>query len=362
MDLTRAERVLIYRLGSLGDTIVALPALHLIERAFPASRRMLLTNMPAHAKAPTAFAVLSGSNLVHGFINYPVATRSVRDLARVWWQVRSFGPQVVVYLMPQRGEQSLRRDESFFRFCGAREVIGLPVGDLNEHLYDSQTGRWEHEAARLIRCLRDLGTVDPYDLANWDLRLTPAEEEKAREILAPFRGTPLIACGPGTKMQAKDWGQENWRELLARLSRQLPDHGLVLVGAKDDAEVCHYAGAEWRGPVINVCGLLTPRETASVLKHSELFLGPDSGPMHVAAACGVPCAIAFSARQNPGIWFPIGQNHHVVYRNVACRNCMLETCIENAKRCLTSITVDEMLQAATEAWKNGQRARDAHLA
>ncbi len=361
MDFTKVERVLIYRLGSLGDTIVALPALHLIERAFPASQRMLLTNMPAHAKAATAFAVLSGSNLVHDFINYPVATRSVRDLARVWWQVRRFGPQVVVHLS-HRDEQSLRRDKSFFKFCGAREVIGLPVGDPRQRLYDAQTGRWEHEAARLVRCLRDLGTVDPNDLANWDLRLTQAEEEKAREVLAPFRGTPLIACGPGTKMQAKDWGQENWRELLARLSRQLPDHGLVLVGAGDDAEVSQYASAEWRGPVINLCGLLTPRESASVLKHSELFLGPDSGPMHVAAACGVPCAVVFSARQNPGIWYPIGQNHRIVYHDVPCKNCMLETCIENRKKCITSITVDEMLQAAMEAWKNGQQARDAQRA
>ena len=46
------RKVLIYRLGSLGDTVVALPCFHLIERTFPGAERVLLTNFPVHAKAP----------------------------------------------------------------------------------------------------------------------------------------------------------------------------------------------------------------------------------------------------------------------------------------------------------------------
>ena len=57
------KKVLIYRLGSLGDTTVALPCFHLIERAFPASERVLLTNFPVHAKAPASAAVLGDSGL-----------------------------------------------------------------------------------------------------------------------------------------------------------------------------------------------------------------------------------------------------------------------------------------------------------
>ena len=51
-----------------------------------------------------------------------------------------------------------------------------------------------------------------------------------------------------------------------------------------------------RGAKVNLCGRLTPRETAAVLEHAEVFLGPDSGPMHLAASVGVPCVIAFSAQ------------------------------------------------------------------
>ncbi len=340
------KRVLIYRLGSLGDTVVALPALHLVERAFPEAKRVLLTNMPTHSNAPAAFAVLKDSGLVEGYMDYPWKTRSFRDLARLWWKIVRFRPQVVVYLMGLRNTE--KRDWWFFRLCGVRRMVGFPKGDMGDSLYDAETGLWEREAARLLRCVHELGTVEIDDLANWDLRLTPDEEKTASDLLKSFAGRPLIACGPGTKMQAKDWGQDNWRKLLGRLSSEMPEHGLVLVGAKEDAAMTEYAAAEWRGPVANLCGL-PPRETAAVLRRTELFLGPDSGQMHLAAAYGVPCAIVFSSRIRRGTWFPAGRGHEVVYHKVECSHCNLQVCIENQRKCIMSISVQEMLSAALKA-------------
>jgi heptosyltransferase-3 len=362
MDFQSVRRVLIYRLGSLGDTVVALPALHLIERTFPNARRVLLTNIPVQSKAAPAQAVLDGSGLVHGYMAYPVGTRNPRELLPLWWQIRKLRPQVLVYLMARRSDRATLRDARFFHLCGVQRIIGLPMGDLAEHQFDPATNLWESEAARLLRCVQPLGSADVADLGNWDLRLTAAEQQEARNILAPLAGTPLLACGPGTKMQAKDWGEENWRALLARLTHQLNNHALILVGGAEDIPAAEHVAAAWQGPVLNLCGRLTPRQTAAVLQHAELFLGPDSGPMHLAAACGVACAIPFAARQYPGEWYPAGTKHRIVYHRVECWNCFLEVCVEKAKICLTSITVEEMFSAATEAWKNGQRARDVHLA
>jgi heptosyltransferase III len=343
--------VLIYRLGSLGDTVVALPALHVIERAFPTARKMLLTNIPVHVKAPAAAAILEGSGLVDGYVSYPVGTRNAGELLRLWREIRRFKPEVLVYLTRPRGEKAVRRDARFFRLCGIRKMIGLPLGDLAEPEHDSQTGLWEREASRLLRCVSALGGADVNDLQYWDLRLTELEEQKARDVLAPLAGKRLIACGPGTKMQAKDWGQENWRALLTRLSEALPDHGMALVGAKEDAEVSEYAAAAWKGRAVNLCGELTPRETAAAVKSAEVFLGPDSGPMHLAAAYGVPCAIAFASLDRKGRWFPIGRSSRPVYHDVDCANCRLQVCIEQKKKCILSITVDEMMEAALDAMR-----------
>ena len=98
IDPHNAKKVLIYRLGSLGDTVIALPALHLVARTFPNAQRLMLTNIPVHAKAPAASAIIGESGLVDGYMNYPVGTRSARTLTQLWWQIRRFRPQVLVYL------------------------------------------------------------------------------------------------------------------------------------------------------------------------------------------------------------------------------------------------------------------------
>ncbi len=180
------KRVLIYRLGSLGDTLVALPALHLVARAFPDADRRLLTNFPVNAKAPPAAAILEGSNLVNGYFRYLAGTRSPRELLGLWGQLIRWRPQVLIYMGSARGLAAARRDERFFRLCGISSLIGVPLTD------DMQQNRWEEsaqalepEAARLTRNLFELGDANLDAPATWDLRLTPAEHAKASEALRP---------------------------------------------------------------------------------------------------------------------------------------------------------------------------------
>jgi ADP-heptose:LPS heptosyltransferase len=351
-----AKRVLIYRLGSLGDTIVALPALHLIERAFPSARRLMLTNLPFHAKAPLAAAILGDSGLVDGYIEYPVGTRSIRELLKLWWRIRSFRPDVLVYLTVPRGAAAVQRDAKFFRLCGIRNIVGLPEGHLAENLLDPTTQLHEQEAARLLRCIAPLGHADLDDLANWDLRLTAEERSAATRELAPIQGRRILACGLGSKRETTDWGTANWRALLDRISPLMPDHALLLVGSKEDIPASDLAAQGWKGPVLNLCGRLTPRQTAAALSSAELFLGPDSGPKFLAGVSGVPCAIAHSARNLPGVWYAPGKSSRNVYHRVECLNCFLDVCVDQQNKCLRSVTVDEMLAAATDAWQAGLRS------
>lgn len=341
------KKVLIYRLGSLGDTTVALPCFHLIERVFPNAERVLLTNFPIHAKAPASAAVLGDSGLVHGYMRYTVGTRNIAQLWKLGREIRRFQPDLLVYLMPVRSLKAVKRDRWFFRLAGGvKRILGLPTQDELNRVFDPATGIYEAEALRLARSMRQLGDAGLGELANWSLRLTEVEKNKAREALGELAAMPLVVCGPGTKMQAKDWGKENWHALLGRLSAQYPNHGLALIGAKEDSEVSEYAAQAWSGPGVNLCGTLSPRETAAVFEFAQVFLGPDSGPMHLAACAGVPCVICFSARGLPGVWFPAGSQHRVIYHQVDCFGCNLESCFVEGRKCLTSISVEEMAKAA----------------
>jgi heptosyltransferase III len=339
------RKVLIYRLGSLGDTVVALPCFHLIARTFPNAERVLLTNHPVHAAAPPAAAILNHSGLVDGYMGYTAGTRKIGELMRLAWRIRRFNPDVTVYLMPVRPAKDVERDRRFFQLAGGGQLIGIPGEEERRHAFDARSGRFETEASRLARCIVKLGDAAIGDRANWSLNLTVEEQGAAAVSLGPLMRRPLVACAPGTKMQAKDWGRDNWRALLTWFHSRYPEFGLALLGAQEDTDLSDYVARDWAAPKVNLCGKLTPRESAAVLQHAKIFLGPDSGPMHLAASVGTPCVAAFSARAMPGTWFPIGPLHQVIYHQTSCYGCQLESCITENRRCLTTITLPEMTDA-----------------
>jgi heptosyltransferase-3 len=351
MPDTTVRRVLIYRLGSLGDTIVALPCLHLIARAYPHAERRLLTNFPVNAKAPAAQAVLGDSGLIHGYMSYTLRTRRPVELIQLAAKIRSYKPDVLVYLMHIRPWKAVVRDRLFFRLAGVRHIVGISTEAEMKFRFDAASGLFERESARLARLISGLGNADPADLSNWDLRFTAAERERAREVLDPLAGHPLLVCGPGTKMQSKDWGADNWRTLLALFDKKYPGHGLALVGAREEHALAEHVARAWSGPKVNLCGQLAPRETAAVMEHAQLFLGPDSGSMHLAARAGVPCVIAFSAAAPAGIWFPPGNENQIAYHRTPCAGCYNEACAVHGHPCLKSISVDEMESAVDRAMR-----------
>src|SRR5437762_5602529 len=120
----KPRRVLIYRLGSLGDTVVALPCFHAVADAFPDAERRVLTNFPVDSRAPTIASILDHSQLVDGYLEYPVKLRALRELRQLRKRIRQYRPDLLVYLTPSRGLLQVIRDAAFFRLCGISRIIG----------------------------------------------------------------------------------------------------------------------------------------------------------------------------------------------------------------------------------------------
>ena len=337
------ERILIFRLGSLGDTIAALPALHLVARSYPDAERRLLTQLDTGAKAVSASDMLSGSGLVHGYIRYPLGMRDPRRLSQLRRAIRAFRPDLLIYLAEPRGWVETQRDAAFFRWCGIRRLVGVPYARSLQRRKQLDDGSFEFEGARLLRCLRTLGDADVDTASAFDLRLTDLERAAARAAIAPLPPTaPILAFSIGAKADVKDWGDANWSALLEHLRAELSGWSLVVLGAAVEHERSDRLLDSWRGPKINLCGVLSVRQSAAALERARLFVGHDSGPMHLAAAVGTTCVAIFSARDLPGEWFPPGRKHRVLYTNVPCRGCRLDMCVEYGKRCMTSIGVEDV--------------------
>lgn len=355
IPFTGVRRVLIYRPGSLGDTVVALPCIHLITRVFTQAEFLVLTNSPVTSKAPPVSSILGGSGLVHGYVDYPLGIRDPRFLLGLRAKIRQWQPEVLIHMAERKNLLTTLQDVLFFKSCGIATLIGVPYTKrLRTHRWLEQFECYEYEAARLARCLSVLGDAQLQAPESWDLHLTLEEEERARGLLDDWPGGgQFIACSLGTKVDVNQWGVENWRSLMRELYLQFPDYGLIWVGREEEHEQSEAAGQEWRGPVLNFCGKLTPRESAAVLKRARLYIGHDSGPMHLAAAMGVPCVAIFSARARPGVWFPYGKHHKIIYHQTECYGCGLDVCHRYQKQCITSIRVAEVMVAVSQVFGGG---------
>jgi len=301
--MSRPSNILIYRLGSLGDTVIALPCFHLIRKNYPHSKITILTNQPVTGKAAPAMAILENSGLCDEAISYPVGIRNAHELGKVRQAIRHIQPQVLINLAAGRSFLKSLRDYLFFRSCGIKDIIGTPLRRWDLQVRQTNNGEFEPESQRLASRLASLGVIDLADPRLWELGLTDEEKNRASELLPTSRKN-FVAVGVGTKLPVKDWGEENWGKLLALLSREMPDVTLILLGAADEEERSEKLSRLWTGGHINFCGKTSPRISAAILQRCRLFIGHDSGPMHLASAVGIPTLGLFSWFNPPGQWYP----------------------------------------------------------
>ena len=99
---TTKQKILIYRLGSLGDTVVAIPCFNLIAKKFPVAEKRVLTNMPINQKACQLETVLENTQLVHGYIAYPANMSLLKKFFVLSKMLRQWHPDVLIYLIAQR--------------------------------------------------------------------------------------------------------------------------------------------------------------------------------------------------------------------------------------------------------------------
>lgn len=323
--------IVIFRLGSLGDTIVALPFFNRIAELYPDRRRIVLTNVPVASNAAPLIAVLGHSGAVHEAIAYPVRLRDPSTLLALRRQLKALGADELIYLMPSRTLPQVVRDAAFLRFCGFRHITGLTFShDLREVRIDA-SGIEEPEVERLARTIDRFGPFDLKAPSSWDLRLDASELSAGAAIRAGL-SSRILAINMGGKAVEKDWGLANWRALIGQLASRLPNWSLMALGAAEDAGRADEILALWPGPAANTCGRLSVRETAGALTGAQLFIGHDSGPLHLASAVGVPAVGLFGDFNKPRKWHPyIGDNR-----------------ILHDMRGVTAIAVDDVLAAVDD--------------
>lgn len=350
-----AENILIFRIGHLGDTVIALPALWEIRRNFPSSKVTLLTNIDVRNPGYISPAdVLPAEGLIDEFIAYPTNLgRIERSLAfsRLWRGLRREKFDLAIYLMPRiRSSRQIDRDINFFRSAGISRTIGTDY--IREHALPMEIPRptptVDRESDFLLDLLEREGlNIDRAALSS-DLLITEQERAKAAGFLenASVETTnSLIAVAPGSKWPSKIWAEDRFKSVIDRLIEN-SDLVPVAFGAEEDRAAGGRLIAAW-GKGVNAAGELAVRESAALLSRCSLYVGNDTGTMHLAAVVGTPCVAIFAAIDWKNRWMPFGEKNVIFRKSVECEGCLTPNCPNN-NLCLDLVSEDEVYRACSE--------------
>ncbi|MDA8430344.1 MAG: glycosyltransferase family 9 protein [Geobacteraceae bacterium] len=341
-----SQAILIYRIGKLGDTLIAMPAIQAIRNKFPDHRLLLLTEKHTNAAHHiSSWDVLGPTGWFDAVVIYEVSSgliNKIKNFCKLFKQLRPLGIQHVYNLSPDRSPFQRKRDRFYFK-----NILRIPCYTDSKPFIppaknmDGTLPKLEAEWRRLLNLVQEARQECDYRLLIPQQFKGEAANKLDSHCIIP--GQRIVAIAPGSKMPAKLWPIECFAQLGQHILEKYPDIALIVLGGKEDEDAGNTLCAGWGERAHNLAGQLSIYGSASLLEHCQLYVGNDTGTMHLAAMVGVPCVAIFSARDYPGKWEPFGRNHAILRHEAECSGCMLEVC-DKFNECIKNVSVMSVKQ------------------
>lgn len=349
-----AKRVLLIKFWGIGSLQLLVPAVRALRARHPDARIELLT-------------LRQNDEFARGLDAFD-AVRTFDVQGASWLRI---GMRILGLVRSLRRERFDRvvDFEFFTRFSaviallsGAPQSTGFAAPSIwrgGFHTKTAQFNRYWH----VSRNFRNLAggengvPVAPGDLVPF--RVKPQHRAALETQLGPLAesdGRPLVVLNPnaGSLSLERRWPPERFAGLALALANRTPLR-LVLVGAPSERDWTSSVAARLvgldRSQFLNLAGHLDIGSLNALLERADLFVGNDSGPMHLAAAHGTPTLGLFGP-ETPVMYAPLGTRAEGLYRPPACSPCInvhnnkVASCVRGHPECLTNLEISEVFERA----------------
>ena len=328
------KNILVIKLRYIGDVLLATPTVRAIKAARPHVRVTMMVNRGTED-------VLSGNPDIDEIV--------ILDKGSLVTQF-----QLIAGLRRRRFDTVIDLTDGD-RSAVLSWVCGAPVriGFNDEHRWRGRFYTQVVQSAPGVqhRIDRDLEALKPMsiqaDSRNPQLWLTPEDANSADRLLDQLglqRSQSIAMLQPGARYWFKAWPPERFAELADHLTAQYSCQVLI-GGSHQDIDLAQQIRQMAKSSPVIMAGRTTIKQLAAIAKKSVLFVGSDSGAMHIASAVGTP-VVALFGPSNPREWGPRGGPVEVLYKELDCRSCFHPTCIRGEENCMRLIAVDEVMSAS----------------
>ena len=338
-------KILVRATNWVGDAIMALPALRAVRARFPEARIAIVAR-------PYVADIYRGQKICDELISYDPQGihKGLGGRERLAQQLRAQKFDVALLLQNAFDAAWLAWRAAIPERTGyARDGRSLL---LTERIPVPKRGEIPaHEQFYYLELLRRAGWIDSLQAESL-VRLAVSgehcrEAEEALSSAGARRNVPRIAIGAGASYgSAKCWPPDRFADFVNRF-RSHTDAEVILFGTAAEQKVFDAIAAAIKGPSISLVGKTAIADLPALLSRCQLFVGNDSGAMHVAAAVGLPVVAIFGPTDPHGT-APITPRCTVVQEKPYCSPCFLRRCpIDH--RCMTSVR-PEAVEAAAIGW------------
>jgi heptosyltransferase-2 len=189
--------------------------------------------------------------------------------------------------------------------------------------------------------------LDIISKAGIDIVTKKAILKEAKSTYTQSNYSPNIIIHPGGPMLQKRWSTENYVELINQILRNFQSH-VFIIGGKDESELVKLIVSNVNNErVDDLSGKLSLTELVGTLKKADLFIGNDSGPMHIASACGIK-VIGLFGPTDPERFGPYGENCIALRMEENCPPCSHGKCKFSDYRCIDQISVERVINTVNE--------------
>jgi heptosyltransferase II len=332
--VTKPEKILIRGPNWVGDSVLAIPAMKAVRERFPDSEITLLVR-------PWVAGLFTSAPFVDN----------------VWSETKPSG--LADWMKITREMKSRRFDLGLLLPNSFESALMMFMGGVRHRIGYATDGRQWLLTDAVINARQKRHQVDYYlDLAkalsataaqpSVEIEATQGERETARKLLAAEgirHMEQFLVLNPGAAYgSAKRWHEDRFASVAETLARRF-NFRVAIIGSESERATAVDICERMKNAAALLTGKTSLETLIGVLAESSLMITNDSGPMHIAAALGVPTVAVFGSTDET-VTGPYGPRTRIVKRPVECSPCLLRECpIDH--RCMERVTVDDVCKAAT---------------
>lgn len=338
------QRVLVRAVNWIGDAVMTTPALMAVRETYPRAEITLLAN-------PLVGQLLQGHPALDRVMLFDrkLKHRGLLGRLRLARQLAAERFDLAV-ILPNSFDSALvpwlaRIPARIGKASDGRSLL------LTHRFYEQSPSAERHEVQYYRELLGAFGISAEQSTPT--LAVTAQEEQEVSTLLAEHGISAeeiVLGVNAGASFgSAKRWYPERFANVAQRLAASWGAR-VILFGGPDEQELVAVIEREMAGNCLNLAGKTTVRQLMALIKRCNFFVTNDSGPMHIAAAFGVPLVAIFGPTDHRGT-APCSDKAVIVRQTIDCAPCKLRVCPTD-HRCMTAVTVEDVVKSANLLWKN----------